>query len=564
MSSHEPGVPTISTHTSATSATGVSNKQSTDVLIIGAGIAGLSFALSLPFSARVMLVTKGALGESNTRYAQGGLAAAISDTDDPGLHLQDTLAAGAGLVDCDAARVLVEAGKEAVSWLIDRGTMFDRENGEIALGKEGAHSRSRVLHAGGDATGAEIERSLVAQIADRHDLTVMEHTTAIDLLVANGRCTGARLSVGDREHRADVHAGTVVLALGGAGQLWAVTSNPSGATGDGIAMALRAGVTVADLEFTQFHPTVLDVPGTGSFLISEAVRGDGAWLRNDAGERFMLAIDNRAELAPRDVVARAIQDQLARGSRVWLDLRHLDPAFIRHRFPTIGRHLGSIGIDLTADLIPVAPAAHYFMGGVVATPDGRTSMPGLLAIGEVSCTGVHGANRLASNSLLEGLVFGRIAAANLTRDDLVVDPHGATVEGLVNIPAPIDTQLPLTEAKRQIRGVMRDHVSVVRSDASLLTALDELDMIARSTDLTGSTLPSIECRNMWLLAREITTSALNREESRGGHFRSDFPVRSPVLDQQHQLVRLDEGESHRHFDALSNAWTRHEERILTC
>lgn len=540
---------TIDTPLRRPSIVDASPSSTTDILVIGAGIAGLTFALSLSSPARVTLITKGSLGESNTRYAQGGLAAAISNSDNPELHLRDTLAAGAGLADAEAARTLVEAGRSAVEWLLDHGTRFDRENGQIALGREGAHSRSRVLHAGGDATGAEIERSLVAAIAERHDLTLLEHTTAIDLLMAGHRCVGARLSVGPDDHRFDIHAGAMVLAQGGAGQLWSVTSNPSGATGDGIAMALRAGVTVADLEFTQFHPTVLDLPGHDPFLISEAVRGDGAWLRNDAGERFMLAIDDRAELAPRDAVARAIQAQIANGSRVWLDVRHLEPAFVRHRFPTIHRHLVSIGIDFTVDLIPVAPAAHYFMGGIAAATDGRTSMPGLLAIGEVSCTGVHGANRLASNSLLEGLVFGRIAAAELNIDSVIVG-SGGQVQDFGQIPAAGASTLPIAEAKRRIREIMRDHVSVVRSERSLRTALGELDALGRASDLSGDSLATVECRNLWLLAREITTSALYREESRGGHYRRDFPDTSPAFDGQHQLVRFTQGTVARQFGAL--------------
>jgi len=502
----------------------------------------------------VTLVTKGALGESNTRYAQGGLAAAISDSDNPELHLADTLAAGSGLVDADAARTLVQAGNDAVTWLLEQGAQFDHEDGEIALGKEGAHSRSRVLHAGGDATGAEIERSLVARIAERHDLTVLEHTTAIDLLVDGNRCTGARLSVGRDRPMIDVHAGAVVLALGGAGQLWAVTSNPSGATGDGIAIAMRAGVTVADLEFTQFHPTVLDAPGHDAFLISEAVRGDGAWLRNDAGERFMRSIHELAELAPRDIVARAIQDQIAAGGRVWLDLRHLDPDSMRQRFPTIARYLANIGLDLATDLIPVAPAAHYFMGGIAAAPDGRTSMHGLLAIGEVSCTGVHGANRLASNSLLEGLVFGRLAAASLERESLAIEPTG-DVRDFGHIPPSTEPHLSISDAKASIRQIMRDDVSVVRSRESLESALSELDAVGRSSDLSGSSLTSIECRNMWLLAREIVRSALAREESRGGHHRSDFPETRTSLDGQHQLVRFTENAAKRWFGSLNHVLT---------
>jgi L-aspartate oxidase len=501
-----------------------------------------------------MLVTKGALGESNTRYAQGGLAAAIDEMDDPELHLKDTIAAGAGLVDVDAARTLVSAGKSAVEWLIARGARFDEEDGRIALGREGAHSRSRVLHAGGDATGAEIERALVSQIAARHDLVVREYTALVDLRLRDGRCTGAEMVSTETGRRETVASAMTVLALGGAGQLWAVSSNPAGATGDGIAIALRAGVTVADLEFTQFHPTVLDLPGHAPFLISEAVRGDGAVLRNDAGERFMLAIDPRADLAPRDVVARAIQAQIAAGSRVWLDLRDLDPAFIRHRFPTIDRHLAAAGIDMTTDLIPVAPAAHYFMGGIAASPEGRTSLPGLLAIGEVSCTGVHGANRLASNSLLEGLVFGHLAAQALSPDDLNrhVDAPDHAPGGTVDVgPDPTARDL-----RRRLQEIMRDDVSVVRSAASLTEAIAALDALGRDPALDAATLDAITTRTMALLAREIAVSALARRESRGGHFRSDFPATDPALDGEHQLITGEpNGEVSRVYGPLDLAWS---------
>ncbi|HEV2127257.1 MAG TPA: L-aspartate oxidase [Thermomicrobiales bacterium] len=522
--------------------------------MIGAGIAGLSFALSLPFPARVMLVTKGALGESNTRYAQGGIAAAIADSDSPALHLQDTIAAGARLVDVEAARMMVAGGKEAVEWLVANGASFDREDSHFALGKEGAHSRSRVLHAGGDATGAEIERALVARVAARDSLTVHEHATAIELHMDDGRCTGATLAIGT-ERRCSVASATTVLAMGGAGRLWAVSSNPVGATGDGIALAMAAGATLSDLEFTQFHPTVLDLPGEEPFLISEAVRGEGAWLRNDAGQRFMLSIDDRAELAPRDVVARAIHQQNAAGSRAWLDLRHLDKDLVRLRFPTIARHLGMLGLDLARDLIPVAPATHYFMGGVAASPTGKTSVPGLLAIGEVSCTGVHGANRLASNSLLEGLVFGRMAARALRPADLSV-VIGAPV-------APTEVPRPESEAtarvvlQRRVQATMRNHVSVVRTAGSLEAAIRELEAILDAPELIhDASLEAASTRNIAVVAREISASALNRHESRGGHYRVDFPLSDPRLDGQHQLVTpVPEGIPTRRFGALDEAWS---------
>ncbi len=529
----------------------LTDTATTDILIVGAGVAGLTFALSLPIPARVTLVTKGALGESNTRYAQGGLAAAVSDTDSPELHLQDTLEAGAGLVDEDAARVLVESSKDAVDWLIANGTVFDREGGELALGKEAAHSRSRVLHAGGDATGAEIERALVSQIDDRHDLTVLEHTSVIDLRVDDGRCVGAELVTADGR-QISIASAVTVFALGGAGRLWAVTSNPAGATGDGIAIALRAGVTVADLEFTQFHPTVLNVPGEEPFLISEAVRGDGAWLRNDAGERFMLAIDPRGELAPRDVVARAIQAQMTAGGSAWLDLRHLDATETRHRFPTIDRHLAAIGLDLARDLIPIVPAAHYFMGGIAAAPDGRTSLPGLLAVGEVSCTGVHGANRLASNSLLEGLVFGRLAARSLGPRDLELPTSAPAPAPVPSRSADEGTHLVI---RRRIQETMRDHVSVVKSAASLTVALDAFRDLASDPALTDGTLDARITSDMLLLATEIAASALKREESRGGHYRADFPDSDPALAHKHQLITQTDHVSNRSFGSLSGAWS---------
>ncbi|MDQ4099228.1 MAG: L-aspartate oxidase, partial [Chloroflexota bacterium] len=391
-----------------------------DVVVIGAGIAGLAFTLRLPEGLRVALVTKGALGESNTRYAQGGLAAAMGTDDSPELHFADTMAAGAGLCDPSPVRALVERGPSAVRWLLARGTRFDADGRTtLALGREAAHSRRRVLHAGGDATGAEIERALVARVRARPGTDVLERTTALDLILGDERCVGAIVRTATGATHA-LRARTTVLANGGAGQLWAVTSNPPAATGDGIAIALRAGVAVADLEFTQFHPTVLDLPNVPPFLISEAVRGEGAYLRNRAGERFMVDDHALAELAPRDVVARAIQRELAGDGSpsVWLDLRHLDPSRMAERFPTIAAYLLRHGLDLTRDLVPVAPAAHYFMGGIVAGTAGETSLPGLLALGEVACTGVHGANRLASNSLLEGLVFGLDAADRLAQGDL--------------------------------------------------------------------------------------------------------------------------------------------------
>ncbi len=524
--------------------------QSADILVIGAGIAGLSFALSLPERLAVTVVTKGSLGESNTRYAQGGLAAAVGADDDPDLHFADTFAAGAGLCDEAAVRVLVDGGPEAVRWLIEHGTRFDIERDELALGKEAAHSRNRVLHAGGDATGAEIERSLVAQLRARPTVTILDHTTAHDLVThGDGSCAGAIVVGNESSEPVFLAATTTVLANGGAGQLWAVTSNPPGATGDGIAMALRAGVAVADLEFTQFHPTVLTGAGLDPFLITEAIRGEGAHLLSADGERFMIDIHDLAELAPRDVVARAIQRQVTRdgGRPVSLDLRNLDPEMVLRRFPTIAARLEGEGLSLTSDLIPVAPAAHYFMGGVVADTAGKTSMDGLLAIGEVSCTGVHGANRLASNSLLEGLVFGLRAAAAIS-DGTAGKPPVAASPDLPGMAEPASLQA-MRAARSQIQRVMSAHVAVVRNERGLRTTLDTLETLAERVSGIDA-VSAIEIRNLLLLAREVTGSALARHESRGAHFRDDFPDRDATLEGHHQMTTLRHGHVERRFGPL--------------
>ncbi len=535
---------------------------SCDVAIVGGGIAGLSVALNLPSDLHIVLITKHALGESNTRYAQGGLAAPVGLDDDPELHLRDTLAAGAGLVDETATRVLVTEAREAVAWLIEAGTQFDQREAaqgdkldavanpltDLAsrydLAREAAHSRRRVLHAHGDSTGAEIERALVQAIRERPLTRILENSFALDLLTDEHGCSGVELLQNGK--RFSVLARTaVVLANGGAGRLWRRTSNPAGATADGLALAWRAGAALADLEFMQFHPTVLMPPGAPDepFLITEAVRGEGAYLRNAAGERFMPRYHPDAELAPRDVVARAILSELlAEGvPSAFLDLRHLPEAEVYQRFPTIAAVCRRYGLDLAHDLIPVAPAAHYFMGGVAVDTWARTTLLGLYAVGEVSCTGVHGANRLASNSLLEGLVFGRRAAQAIAGSigdgaqsaDWPRTPSlpGDTVD-LADIDMPVvDLDAPLASGIREVlQDVMWERVSLRRNATGLLAAQATLRQLAQA----GAVDP--ETANMLFAAQAITACALARAESRGAHSRADYPAPDPAHEGRHTLA----------------------------
>ncbi|MFB7424853.1 MULTISPECIES: L-aspartate oxidase [Streptomyces] len=517
-----------------------------DVVVVGSGVAGLTAALRCTAAGlRTVVVTKASLDEGSTRWAQGGIAAALGDGDTPGQHLDDTLVAGAGLCDEPAVRLLVTEGPDAVRRLMATGADFDRtEDGEIALTREGGHHRRRIAHAGGDATGAEISRALVEAIRERGVRTV-ENALVLDLLKDDrGRTAGVTLHVmGEGQHDGvgAVHAPAVVLATGGMGQVFSATTNPSVSTGDGVALALRAGAEVSDLEFVQFHPTVLFL-GAGAEgqqpLVSEAVRGEGAHLVDADGVRFMLGQHELAELAPRDIVAKAITRRMQEQgtAHMYLDARHFGAEMWEHRFPTILAACRSHGIDPVTDPIPVAPAAHYASGGVRTDLRGRTTVPGLYACGEVACTGVHGANRLASNSLLEGLVFAERIAADIAE-------HGPHREGArQEAAAPKVLTLLAPEVRREIQRIMTRDAGVLRSATSLTAASDALEALRQDAEEERKAaepgVDSWETTNLLCVARVLAAAALAREETRGCHWREDRPDRDDERWRRHLVVRL--------------------------
>jgi L-aspartate oxidase len=485
--------------------------ERTDFLIIGSGIAGLRAAVDLATHGSVTILSKADPTESNTGYAQGGIAAAMGPDDSPEEHFADTIAAGDGLCDEDAVRVLVEDGVAYVQELIDWGAAFDRDAaGEPSLGREAAHRVRRVLHAR-DATGREIGHLLWSRASREPRVRMLNHMRAVDLVLDGERCVGARFAAADAT--GEIHAGAVLLATGGAGQVFSDTTNPAVATGDGIAMAWRAGARVVDLEFVQFHPTALAVPGAPRFLLSEALRGEGAWLVNADGERFMTRYERAGELASRDLVSRAIVREVTRtGSPVFLSMAHLNPEWVHERFPTIAAACRSVGLDLARDRIPVGPAAHYVMGGVETDVCGRTTVLGLYAAGEVACTGVHGANRLASNSLLEGLVFGARAAEAMTQPPQV---GGMANVRVIRDTAPRTDGSPAPLAHDDVGRLMWNAVGLVRHAATLEPAVARLAHSCGASDLA-------------LVAYLIAKAALRREESRGGHYRDDFPARDDL------------------------------------
>ena len=503
-----------------------------DFLIIGGGIAGLSAALEVSHSGKVILLTKGKTGESATEYAQGGIAAAVDEEkDSPIYHLEDTLEAGAGLCDEEAVKILVSDGVQRVKELIKVGARFDKIGETLDLTLEGAHKHRRILHAG-DATGAEIERALAARILKEKLAQVRNFVYGKDLVLHNGICIGAHAHKIDGTEEYTFLSPTVILATGGLCQVYLHNTNPRFATGDGVAMAYRAGAEVQDMEFIQFHPTTLAMRGKEErrFLISESVRGEGAILLNSKGEHFMPKYHKMADLAPRDVVSRAILEEMKKTSSdcVFLSLEKIEKKKIKERFPTIYEGCLEYGIDITRDKIPVSPAAHYSMGGIKIDTDGRTTVPGLFAAGEVTSVGVHGANRLASNSLLDGLVFGKRAgaaaiayAAQFKKENPELLPsfkrkRAETVKSNL-------TKGDLNKLRLTLKNVMWENVGILRSAEGLNKALSELAKIEAKLKFTPRNEAEIELNNMVLVSKLITKAALDRTESRGAHYRTDYP-----------------------------------------
>ena len=518
-----------------------------DFVVMGAGVAGLRAAVELCRHGEVLVVTKEAVAESNTHYAQGGIAVALGGREDIALHLRDTISAGDGLVNRRAAEALVAEGPARVEELIEWGARFDRDGGHLLRTREAAHSVARILHADGDATGAEISRSLAAMARAQSGIRFAEWTTVTGLAVHDGQI--AAIDLLDGEQRAErVRARAMLIAAGGAGQVYSDTTNPAVATGDGIALAAEAGAELADMEFYQFHPTALSLSGAPRFLLSEALRGEGAYLRNDRGERFMERYHASLELAPRDVVARAVAregmgEDGAAPRTVYLDMRHVQGIDLHRRFPGISALLGKYGLELHRDLIPVRPAAHYLMGGIRTDLDGRSSVRGIYAAGEAACTGVHGANRLASNSLLEGLVFGARAAKAMLGDNL----GGSDGE-----PAPAESkaaddddeefvEIFITKLQRAMwacAGLLRDASSLREG----LSALAECKTNIEWAMQKGNASRRIsEAQSLCRIADAILKSALARTESRGAHYRSDYARRDDERFLKHSVLSREGG-----------------------
>ncbi len=517
--------------------------EKTDFLIIGSGVAGLRAAIELAPYGEVIVVTKDRPAESSTEYAQGGIAVALSDEDEVGIHYEDTLRAGDGLCNEEAVKILVGEGPERIKELISWGAEFDKEGLKLDFTMEAAHSRKRVLHAHGDATGKELERVLLNKVRTFSSIEKYPYAFTKDLIIQDGKCYGAYVLAGGQ--MVALIAKATILTTGGAGQIFARTTNPAVSTGDGMAIAFRAGAVLGDLEFVQFHPTVLYAPSAPQFLLSEAMRGEGALLRNINRELFMKEYHPDAELAPRDVVSRAIISQMVRtnSNHVYLDLTHLDSDFVKHRFPRIYATCLQYDVDVTKELVPVSPAAHYIMGGVKTDINGATSIKGLFAAGEVACTGVHGANRLASNSLLEGLVYGARAGVSAREYGLEARINGIEVEALnINESKYIKrrshdiTRFDIEEIRHSLRKLMWEKVGIIRCADSLTEAKKKLDKWSFILKEEFNTRRELELQNMIQLAQLINSAAILRKNSVGAHYRSDIPFKAEGW-QKHIIFR---------------------------
>lgn len=515
-------------------------KQFFDLLVIGSGIAGLTAVLQSYNHTKIALVTKSELKESSTWYAQGGIATAVNKEDSPRLHFEDTLKAGAGLCDPEAVKALVTEGPKGIADLISMGVSFDRAPGdEIQLSREGGHSLPRIVHSG-DSTGSEVEKTMVEAVKDCPGIVIEENAFVIDLITYKNRCLGGLILPSGADKPVMFLARAVVLATGGLGQVFSITTNPAISTGDGVTMAFRAGAEVSDMEFIQFHPTALDISESPRFLITEALRGVGAYLKDCSGKRFMVGVHPQAELAPRYVVVREMLKAMerCRETHVYLDATDLPQGKLKKEFPHIYEHCREHGYDLSKDLVPVCPAAHYLMGGVKTDTFGRTNIPGLFASGEVACTGVHGANRLASNSLLEGLVFSRRMKSELEKAFSEINE-----DVLEKIELRFEIERKKSRAKiatqrRKLRELAFNDAGVRRSRSSLERALSEIGKMAKFLEVEYDSADGYELQNMITAAYLIVKSALMRKESRGTHFREDFPQLDEKNWRKHIVLKM--------------------------
>jgi L-aspartate oxidase len=516
---------------------------STDFLVVGSGVAGLRAAIELASHGNVIVVTKDVPTESSTEYAQGGVAVALSDEDEVGIHFEDTIRAGDGLCNDEAVRVLVQEGPKRILELIDWGAEFDKKGAKLSFTIEAAHSRRRILHAHGDSTGREIERVLINKVMPLDNVKRIQFCTAVDLIVEGDRCLGL-YAILENSEKIFISSKATIVATGGAGQVYIRTTNPAVATGDGMAMAYRAGAVLEDMEFVQFHPTVLFSPKAPQFLLSEVLRGEGAILRNVYKEPFMKNYHPDGELAPRDIVSRSIISEMVRtaSSHVYLDLTHLDSDYVKNRFPRIFSTCLQYNFDITKDLIPVSPAAHYMMGGIKTDINGATNIKGLYAAGEVACTGVHGANRLASNSLLEGLVYGyraALAAAQHkaeTLKNINMRAQMLDISGILNL-----QYTELEEIRTSLRRLMWERVGIIRCAESLNIAKKQLLEWQTIMNSDFVNRRGVELKNMLTVASMITAAAMERKNSVGAHYRSDFKERGKDWKRHIKIVKTEQG-----------------------